>query len=282
MVALEFWVLKIYWYWVFYFVSFLLGYLFLYYIAKNQILAIHEKVSSFLKEKLDDLVLMIFLGVLIGWRLAYVLIYNPSHYLANPLDIFAIWQWWMGFFGGVVGVVLAVYLLTRKYKFQFKDYKVLMDLIVSFVPFGIMLWRIGNFLNQELVGKPVEQLPILIDWWFGLKLIALNIFHVYEKVDLQMRINTNFIESFGEWFLILVILQIVFWKQIKSGYKNPWIISGIFLVMYGIVRFLVEFLREYWPSEFIWIFTKTQYMMVGFVIFWGYLIWSSYRWKANS
>ncbi|MEF2175691.1 MAG: prolipoprotein diacylglyceryl transferase [Candidatus Absconditabacteria bacterium] len=282
MVALEIGFLKIYWYGVFYFVSFLLGYLFLYYIGKNQILAMHDKVSSFLKEKLDDLVLMIFLGVLVGGRLAYVLIYNPTHYLANPLDIFAIWQGGMGFFGGVVGVVLAVYLLTRNYKFQFKDYKVLMDLIVSFVPFGIMLGRIGNFLNQELVGKPVEQLPILIDGRFGLKLVALNLFHVYEKVDLQMRVNTNFIESFGEGFLILVVLQIVFWKQVKSGYKNPGIISGIFLVMYGIVRFLVEFLREYGPSEFIGILTKTQYMMIGFVVIGAYLIWTSYRGKANN
>jgi len=122
-----------------------------------------------------------------------------------------------------------------------------------------MIWRIWNYLNQELYWKIIN----LSNIHFNEILIKLNLIHIYDKIDQQRRINTNFLESFFEGFIILIILNLIFWKSKKFC---PGKLSWWFLILYSIARFAMEFLRDYTPAEFMWPLTKTQYLMILFFI----------------
>ena len=161
------------------------------------------------------------LGIIVGGRLGYVLIYNFEYYSNNLIDIFKIWQGGMSFHGGLVGVIVISILFAKKNKcnpFQFLD-------IVSIVaPIGIFFGRVSNFINSELYGVETN-----LPW--GVKFI---------KVDDLFRHPSQLYEAFFEGivlFLILIYLR-------KKGLMNkPGYISGIFLVFYSIFRFFIEFFR---------------------------------------
>jgi len=200
MIAFSLGSIDIYRYGIFYFIAFLAGYLFLYRISKKNIFwTTFPRLQTFLEKHLDDIMLYIFLGVLVGGRLGHVIIYNFSYYLHHPVEIFQVRKWGMAFIWWMVGVAITFSLLARKKKFRFKEVVLLFDIVLAIVPFGIMLGRIGNFLNQELYGVVVtDWLPRL--WYPVFSLFNdLNIFHVYPQVDSLLRLNTNFISSFFEW-----------------------------------------------------------------------------------
>ena len=195
------------------------------------------------------------------------MIYNLDRYTNHPMQIIAIWNWWMAFVWGVIGVLIALLFIKKKYNLNLKNFLTVTDLILLVAPFGIMLGRIWNFLNQELYWKVINQ-DIISFLWNNLTnlLQHIKLFYIYSHVDNNLRINTNFIESFLEGFVIFTTLNLIFWKKIKKGAFTPWKITSLFLILYGIFRFFAEFLRYYPQTEFIWIFTKTQWIMIGFVI----------------
>ncbi|MDL2314432.1 prolipoprotein diacylglyceryl transferase [Desulfovibrio sp. OttesenSCG-928-C14] len=110
----------------------------------------------FTAQQFDDVLIWGLFGVIAGARLGYVIFYNPSHYLENPLDIFALWHGGMSFHGGLVGVMLCQWLAGRKYKAGFFQ---TMDFIAPLVPPGLFFGRIGNFINAELWGRATD-LPL--------------------------------------------------------------------------------------------------------------------------
>lgn len=265
MVAFEIIWWKIHRYGIFYAISFLIWYGFIYYVWKSWIFESRKKLHELITKWIDDLFIAVIIGVLLWWRLWHILIYDLSYYIEHPVEIFMIWHGWMSFVWWVIGVIIGLFILKKIYSLNHDEFLLMIDSVVAIMPFWIMIWRIWNFLNQELYWIELSKLPeniqiIFKSIWFT---------HIYQKIDSSLRINTNFLESAFEWLLLLVINQIVFWKN--YGVK-PWLISWIFLIWYWLVRFIMEYLREYWNSEFIGIFTKTQYLMIIFIILWSYLI----------
>ena len=103
--------------------------------------------------QLEDLMTWIILGIILGGRLGFVLFYQPGYYLANPGEILMIWQGGMSFHGGLIGVILAIYLYARKYQIPFLAVG---DFVAPMVPTGLFFGRIGNFIGQELYGRATD------------------------------------------------------------------------------------------------------------------------------
>ncbi len=108
---------------------------------------------AFTNSMLDDMLFFGVLGVILGGRLGYVIFYQPSYFLAHPLEIFAVWQGGMSFHGGFLGVITAMALIARKYKLR---WLAVTDFIAPLVPLGLGAGRLGNFINAELWGRPTD------------------------------------------------------------------------------------------------------------------------------
>ena len=174
-----------------------------------------------LKEKFDDYITFIILGIIIGGRLGYVIFYNLDYYLVNPVEIFKIWNGGMSFHGGLLGVIVMSIWFAKKHSHNSYIY---LDIVSLVAPVGIFFGRIANFINSELYGKETT-----LPW--GVK---------FEKIDEIYRHPSQLYEAFFEGLLLFFIL-IYFYKRASA--KNPGFISGIFLIFYSTFRFLIEFLR---------------------------------------
>ncbi len=106
------------------------------------------------KQQLDDLMAAVILGVIVGGRLGYVLMYNPAFFLAHPLEIFAVWHGGMSFHGGLLGVIVATFLFARRRCIN--PWKIL-DLLAVVAPVGLFFGRIANFINMEVMGRPTDM-----------------------------------------------------------------------------------------------------------------------------
>ena len=112
------------------------------------------------REEIDDLLLWITFGVILGGRLGYVMFYNPGYFLAHPRDILAVWQGGMAFHGGLLGVIVAIIIFARRRAIAMLS---LGDMVAAAVPIGLLFGRLANFINSELWGR-VTQSP----WgWFS-------------------------------------------------------------------------------------------------------------------
>lgn len=267
MIAFSIGSIDIYRYGIFYFVAFLVGYLFLYRITKKNIFwKAFPRLQSFLEKHLDDLMLFIFLGVLIWGRLGHVIIYDLQHYIQNPAEIFQVRKWGMSFIGGIFGVTIAMLLLMRKKRFTRKELLLLWDFIFAILPFGIMLGRIGNFLNQELYGIMASDVLGKFGYPLFSLLNQLGLMHVYTQVDEYLRVNTNMLSSFFEGLVLLLITLSVVRSWIKRKIVHPGKIVGIFLIGYSFIRFLLEYLRADSQMEFQGWFTTSQWFFLVFFV----------------
>ena len=174
-----------------------------------------------IKEKFDDYVTYLILGIIIGGRLGYVIFYNFDYYLMNPVEIFKVWNGGMSFHGGLLGVIIVSILFAKKNNHNPYIY---LDIVSLVAPIGIFFGRIANFINSELYGKETN-----LPW--GVK---------FEKIDEIYRHPSQLYEAFLEGLLLFFIL-LFFQKKFMA--KNPGFISGIFLIFYSTFRFLIEFLR---------------------------------------
>lgn len=264
--AFSVWGISVYWYGIFYVLGFLVAYFFLYFVAKKRFFADCRQLQFVLEQKLDDLLMFCVAWVLIGGRLGDVLIYNFSYFWAHPLKIFAIWEGGMSFVGWGIGVVLAVWFFQKLYRFSRDEKWLLYDLLTVIVPFGILIGRIWNFLNQELYGLSVQQLGLQSEkliFWFQ----KLGIFYVYPQIDSMLRVNTNFLASFFEGWVLLIVMQWLFWKKLIYHKVNSWILAAVWLLSYSAIRFFLEYLRYDSSLEFFGWFSKSQYFMIFFMIF---------------
>jgi len=270
MIAFSLWSLHIYRYGIMYMLSFVIGYSTLMIWQQRWWYKQYPLIDNLLKNNLDELILAIMIGVMIGWRMGHVLIYDLAYFISHPLKIFAIQQWWMSFIGGIVGTILSVWIY---YKLSISNYKLtiwgilsLLDAFIPLVPVGIFFGRFGNFLNQELYGTIVPS----DFWWLPSSLVqfALNtqLFHVYDKIWLELRINTNFLSMIFEWLLLAIVLRICFFRYRVSKKWFAWQLSAVFLGGYSLVRFFLEYLRQDSQAEFVGAFTKSQWFFVGFVV----------------
>lgn len=212
---------------------FIAGY---YYILKKNILK---------KEELENLFFYVFLGVILWGRIWYILFYDFSAYLANPIDILKVWEWWMSFHGGFLWVVISVILFAKKYKINF--WKIIDELAVI-VPVWIWLGRIWNYLNKELLGYANYS------WLFAVEKNGVSYF------------PSPLLEAFLEWFVLLIMLYFINKNKIFFGQT-----SAFFLIWYGIFRVIVElFFRT--PDAHIWyifwFLTLGSLLSIPMIIIW--------------
>ncbi|MCF8149383.1 MAG: prolipoprotein diacylglyceryl transferase [Burkholderiaceae bacterium] len=173
-------------------------------------------------QDIDDLLFYGVLGVVLGGRLGQVLFYEPAYYLAHPLEIFAVWKGGMAFHGGFLGVLVAMALWGRK---SGKTFFQVTDFIAPLVPLGLMAGRIGNFINGELWGRVADP---TLPWAM-----------VFPHVDQLPRHPSPLYQAVGEGLLLFVILWLFSVRQRAVG-----AVSGMFLIGYGVLRFVAEFFRE--------------------------------------
>ncbi|AWF82941.1 prolipoprotein diacylglyceryl transferase [Microbulbifer sp. A4B17] len=177
--------------------------------------------SPVIKSEVEDLILYCAIGVVIGGRLGYMFFYNFSQLLEDPISLIRLWEGGMSFHGGLIGVMLATALYARKIGTTFPA---LIDFVAPLVPIGLGLGRIGNFIGQELWGRETEG-----PWGM-----------VFPKdPDLLVRHPSQLYQAFLEG---LVLFALLWWFSSKP--RPRLAVGGMFVMLYGVFRFLVEFVRE--------------------------------------
>jgi len=175
-----------------------------------------EPWSLIRPEQVDDLIFYAMLGVIVGGRLGYSIVYGWELWLADPLYVFKITQGGMSFHGGLAGVMLAMWLFGRKIGLGMWQ---VTDFVAPLVPIGLGTGRIGNFINNELWGKPTD-----VPWSFNVNGQALHPSQLYEAL------------------LEGLVLFVILW--VYSSRPRPHMaVSGMFLAWYGVFRFCIEFYR---------------------------------------
>ena len=205
--------IAVHWYGLMYLVGFLGAWILLTYRAK-------KSNGFWTAENVSDIIFYSALGVILGGRIGYILFYNFTEFLHSPLTIFKIWQGGMSFHGGLMGVILAMWLYSRKTHKHIVD---LTDFIAPVVPIGLGAGRIGNFINGELWGRTTDA-----PWGT-----------IFPQGGPLPRHPSELYEFLLEGVLLFIIL---WWFSSKP--KPRYAISGLFLVCYGSFRFFVEFFRE--------------------------------------
>jgi phosphatidylglycerol---prolipoprotein diacylglyceryl transferase len=172
---------------------------------------------------IDDMIVWVALGVVLGGRAGYVLFYNLESYLADPSEIFAIWHGGMSFHGGFAGAVLALLLFARS---RGLSGLALLDLASVVTPIGLFFGRIANFINGELWGRPAPDLP------FGV---------VFPHGGPVPRHPSQLYEAATEGLLLFIVMAIA---ARRFGFRRPGLLGGIFVLGYAIARIVCEFFRE--------------------------------------
>jgi phosphatidylglycerol:prolipoprotein diacylglycerol transferase len=216
-VALDLGLLQIRWYSLAYISGILIGWWYL-----LRLLA--QPNAPMARRHADDFVFYATMGILVGGRLAYVLFYQPS-ILQHPLDVFKLWEGGMSFHGGAIGVSIGIFLLARKHKLNWLRVH---DYIACCVPFGLFFGRIANFINGELWGRPTD-----VPWAI--------IFDGPYAGDVP-RHPSQLYEAGLEGIVLGLVLAFFFWRT--KARVQPGKLVGIFLLGYGLSRFIVEYFRE--------------------------------------
>ena len=173
-------------------------------------------------EELDDLLVFAALGVVIGGRLGFTLLYHPGYFLENPLEILEVWKGGMAFHGGLFGAGVAVFLFARS---RGLEPFAMCDLAAVVAPLGLMLGRIANFVNGELWGRPSD-----VPWAF-----------IFSRAGPETRHPSQLYEAGLEGLALLIILGIL---MCRIGFSRPGLIAGVFGMGYALTRGFSEFFRE--------------------------------------
>ena len=211
-VAFSFLIFEIRWYSISYILGILLGWA---YIKKFII------KDSAIKKLFDNYISYLIIGIILGGRLGYVLVYNLEYYLSDLIKIIYIWEGGMSFHGGVVGVIIASYVFCKIHKLNTFTF---LDFISLSAPIGIFFGRLANFLNSELYGRQTDIL-------WSVKFL---------KIDNLNRHPSQIYEAILEGLILFIILNFF----LKSLIRSPGKISCFFLIFYSLFRFIIEFTRE--------------------------------------
>lgn len=205
--------LQVHWYGLMYVVAFLA-------VWGLGTLRARQPNSGWTEDQMSDAIFYGALGVIFGGRIGYILFYNLPYYRAHPADMFKVWQGGMSFHGGLIGVAIALYLFARKTGKRFLG---VTDFVAPWVPIGLGAGRIGNFINQELWGRPTT-----LPWGM--------IFRGAGDVPRQP-------SQLYELGLEGIVLFLILWLYSRRP-RQTGTVSALFLIFYGLFRFLVEFTRE--------------------------------------
>lgn len=237
-VALDLGFIQLHWYGLMYLLAFATAY--------GLALLRTKSRDDFTAEMVSDLVFFGSVGVILGGRIGYVILYNFSEFIANPTYLFRVWEGGMSFHGGFVGVLIAMWFFAKKYQ---KSAFTVLDFIAPCVPTGLLFGRIGNFINGELWGRVSDSnishlmyFPqaahadlALINSDSSLQALAQNI----GGYLLLPRHPSQLYQAFTEGVLLFILL---WWFSSKP--RPRYAVSALFLLGYGCSRFTTEFFRQ--------------------------------------
>jgi phosphatidylglycerol---prolipoprotein diacylglyceryl transferase len=175
------------------------------------------------RTQLDDLVFWVTIGIIVGGRLGQVLLWEPGLYLANPLEILMIWHGGMAFHGGLIGVIVAMWLYARKQKLSLFAFA---DIVAPSTPIGLFLGRVANFVNGELVGRPTDA-----PWAM-----------IFPQVDMVPRHPSQLYQAALEGVLLFIFMH---WAARQQRFRERLgMLTGLFLMGYAVARAIGEIFRE--------------------------------------
>jgi phosphatidylglycerol:prolipoprotein diacylglycerol transferase len=207
------------WYSVMYVVGYVLGY-------RLVLKRIETGRTSISRADLDNLIWYLVVGMLLGARVVYVLVYGRAEYAAHPLEAFAIWRGGLSFHGAITGMAVAIALFARRYRYWVFD---ITDLVALCGAPGLFFGRLGNFINGELYGRPSS-----VPWAM---IFPTDPVHV-------PRHPSQLYEAFAEGVILSALLWWIDGVARARGWERPGLITGVFLIGYAIVRFSLEFARQ--------------------------------------
>ncbi len=213
-------------------------------------------------DQVDDLVFYVALGVMLGGRIGYVFFYGLGEWASDPLYPLKIWEGGMSFHGGLIGVLVAMWLLARRIGRRFFE---LTDFIAPMVPIGLGAGRIGNFINGELWGKPTD-----LPW--GVR-VGDDVFPGF-RAGPEVLHPSQLYEALLEGLVLFVILWVY-----SSRPRPTMAVSGLFLLGYGLFRTAVEFVRL--PDDGVYVafgwLTRGQILSVPMIVAGIILLVLAYR-----
>ena len=211
-IMFELFSIKLYWYGFMYALSFII-------IDYLIVTASKNKKIILSKDQAEKFTIVILIFAILGGRIGYILFYDFNYYSSNIIKVFYLWEGGMSFHGGLIGVAAGVFYLANQNTLKFFE---IADIVCLYVPIGLFFGRVGNFINSELYGIKTSG-----SWGV-----------VFPVIDSYPRHPSMLYEALLEGVILFVILFIINQKKVFAG-----IISGYFLLFYGIFRFFVEFVR---------------------------------------
>ena len=279
-VAIHFGPLAVRWYGLMYLVGFILAVV----IGRLRLRLPHVAAQGWTARDIDDILFYGVLGTILGGRLGYVLFYKADYYFAHPLDIFKVWQGGMSFHGGLLGVTLAMVLFAYQRK---RSWLQVTDFVAPMVPTGLAAGRLGNFINGELWGRVTDpQAP-----WAMLFQNSSNDDAIWLATHPQLAQKWNLGQVFAQYHMLprhpselyeialegVTLFFVMFFFTRKP--RPVGAASGVFLIGYGLARFIVEFARE--PDDFLGLLalgmSMGQWLSLPMIVIGSLLLVWSYR-----
>ena len=211
-IMFELFSIKLYWYGFMYALSFII-------IDYLIVTASKNKKIILSKDQAEKFTIVILIFAILGGRIGYILFYDFNYYSSNIIKVFYLWEGGMSFHGGLIGVAVGAFYLANQNALKFFE---IADIVCLYAPIGLFFGRVGNFINSELYGIKTSG-----SWGV-----------VFPVIDSYPRHPSMLYEALLEGVILFIILFIINQKKVFSG-----IISGYFLLFYGIFRFFVEFVR---------------------------------------
>lgn len=253
-VAISLGPVAIHWYGLMYLLGFAAAWFLLKYRAR-------QPNSGWQAEELADLVFYCAIGVIVGGRVGYLLFYNFGHFLQDPIEIFRIWRGGMSFHGGFLGVALAVWVFARR---TGRTLFQVADVVAPVSAIGLGLGRLGNFINGELWGRVTD-----VPWGM-----------VFPSGGPLPRHPSQLYQFVLEGILLFLAVWIY-----SSKPRPAMAVTGLFVMLYGFFRFIVEFFRQ--PDEhlqfvaFDWM-TRGQQLSIPMIVIGALMIWWAYKRAATT
>ncbi len=227
------------WYGLAYLAGLVLGWLYMRRLLRTP--AIWRRSAPMTLPQADDFLLWATLGTVIGGRLGFILLYEPTLFIHNPAKVFVVWEGGMAFHGGFLGVFLAVLVFARINRVPLLS---LGDLCAAVVPFGLFFGRIANFINGEIYGR-LTNVPWAVDFPPA----------VLNRGDMPgPRHPTQLYEAFLEGIVMFAVLR--YFTHTRLSLQRPGLTAGLFLAGYGMARIAVEYFKQWDYAQF---FTTTYF-----------------------